>query len=152
MAGRLPGEGPARLGPVTLPAGLPITGHGGDQVAWATVDPVPESGRIWAALSGLHPQTGLVPIQLDGLRGDTNRPWDAGAFARPEDPRQADALDAGAVLEGLWRDWLPPPDEDDPEWAEMRAPFTREFPGVAEPVQMTLTPAERLQALDSVLP
>jgi hypothetical protein len=62
---QLPDEGPARLGPVTLPAGRLITGYGGtDHVAWATVDPVPESGRVWAALSGLHPQTGLVPIQL----------------------------------------------------------------------------------------
>ena len=73
------GEGPARLGPVTLPAGkLIMDSVPGEPVAWATVDPVPGSGRVWAALSRLHPQTGLVPIQLDGLHGDTRRPWDDG--------------------------------------------------------------------------
>lgn len=41
------------------------------------MDPVPESGRVWAALSELHPRTGLVPIQLDGAD-----------FVRPEDPRE----------------------------------------------------------------
>jgi hypothetical protein len=85
VRGRLPGEGPARLGPV--PPGKLIGGHAGrDRVAWATVDPVPESGRVWAALSELHPQTGLVPIQLDGLGGDTRRPWDDGDFIEPADP------------------------------------------------------------------
>jgi Domain of unknown function (DUF4253) len=152
VTGRLPEEGPVRLGPVTLPAGRPITGDGGQHVAWATVDPVPESGQVWAALSELHPRTGLVPIQLDGLDGDPCIPWDTGAFVRPEDPRQADGLDAATVLGDLWRDWLPPPDEDDPEWAGFRAPFAREFPGLAAPEQVALTPAERRQALDSVLP
>jgi hypothetical protein len=153
VKGRLPDEGPVRLGPVTLPAGRLITGYGGrDHVAWATVDPVPESGRVWAALSELHPQTGLVPIQLDGYGGDTRRPWDDGDFTRPEDPREADGLDAGAVLEDLWRDWVPLPDQDDPELMEMRAPFTLEFPGLAAPERVTLTPAERQQALDVVLP
>ena len=38
-----------------------------DHVAWVTTDPVPDTGRIWAALSGLHPRTGLVPIQVDDV-------------------------------------------------------------------------------------
>jgi hypothetical protein len=60
--GRLPEEdGPVRLGSVTLPAGKLIMGNlPREPVAWATVDPVPDSGRVWAALSELHPQTGLV--------------------------------------------------------------------------------------------
>jgi hypothetical protein len=113
--GWLPDEGPVRLGPVALPPGRLITGNiEGDHVVWATVDPVPESGRVWAALSELHPQTGLVPIQLDGLRvdtlfpsdrrglpGDALRPWDNGEFDRPEDPREADGLDAGALLRDM---------------------------------------------------
>jgi hypothetical protein len=82
--GWLPDEGPVRLGPVALPPGRLITGNiEGDHVAWATVDPVPESGRVWVVLSELHPQTGLVPIQLDGLYGDTRRPWDDGEFIEP---------------------------------------------------------------------
>ena len=162
--GRLPDEGPARLGPVALPAGRLITGRlEGHHVAWATVDPVPGSARVWAALSELHPQTGLVPIRLDGLRGDTMaprlrvgigpdglRPWDNGELGRPENPREADGLDAGAVLHDMWNRWVPPPDEDDPEWIEMRAPFTRQWPGLAAPERTPLTPAELEQALDSV--
>src|SRR5260370_337030 len=95
--GALPGEGPARLGPIMLPAGKLITGDGGRNIAWATKQPVPESGRVWAALTELHPQTGLVPIQLDGLRvdtmhpsdrrglpGDALRPWDNSEFVSSE--------------------------------------------------------------------
>jgi hypothetical protein len=165
IKGRLPGEGPVRLGPVDLPAGKLINGNlGPDHVGWATVDPVPGSGRVWAALSELHPQTGLVPIQLHGLRidsmfpsdrqglpGDALRPWDNGEFAKPWDPREADGLDAGALLADLWRVsvW---PDEDEPEPMGQWAPFTQEWPGLAAPQRTALTAAEREQALDVVLP
>jgi hypothetical protein len=151
VKGQLPDEGPARLGPVTLPAGRLITGYGGtDHAAWATVDPVPEPGRVWAALSGLHPQTGLVPIQLDSLDAGTRRPW-GGDFLKPQDPREADRLDAGALLENLWRGsvW---PDEDDPETMQRWAPFTLAWPGLAAPEPTPLTLAERQHALDVVLP
>jgi len=113
----------------------------------------------------LHPQTGLVPVQLDGLRadslfpgdrqglpGDALRPWDNGEFSRAEDPREADGLDAGAVLQSKWRRWVPPPRYDDPEYIEMRAPFTLEWPGLAAPERTPLTPAEQQKALDVVLP
>lgn len=154
VKGQLPGEGPARLGPVTLPAGRLIAGCGGsDHIAWATVDPVPESGRVWAALSGLHPQTGLVPIELDSSDEDLGLPPDGGEFLalEPEDPREADRLDAGAVLENLWRGsvWA---DEDDPEAMQRWAPFTLPWPGLAAPGPAPLTPAERQHALDVVLP
>ena len=154
VTGRLPDEGPVRIGPVTLPPGMLVTGwHGGDHhVAWATVDPVPGSGQVWAALAELHPQTGLVPIQLDGLSGDTRRPWDNGEFVLPENPRDADSVDVGAFLKSGWRCWVPPPDEDDPEWIEALRPFTREWPGLAPPGRTPLTPAERRHALDVVLP
>jgi hypothetical protein len=138
---------------VTLPAGKLITGNlDGEHVAWATVDPVPGSGWVWAALSGLQPQTGLVPVQLDGLGGDPRRPWDNGEFIEPADPREADGLDTGAVLRFNWRAWLPPPSWEDREYIQMRAPFTREWPGLAPPESTPLTPAERQQALDMVLP
>jgi hypothetical protein len=151
--GRLPGEGPARLGPVALPAGKLIAGHlGRGHVAWATAGPVPRSGRVWAALSELHPQTGLVPIQLDGLGGDTSRPWDDGDFIEPTGPHEADGLDAGAVLRFDWRAWVPHPRRDDPELMQMRAPFTLEWPGLAPPERTPLTPAERRHALDVLLP
>lgn len=151
--GRLPDDGPARVGPVALPAGELVMGNlPAEPVAWATVDPVPDSGRVWAALSGLHPQTGLVPIQLDGLYSDARRPWDYGEFLSPEDPRAADGLDAGALLEDLWNEWVSWPAEDDPEWVERRAPFSLDWPGLAAPERTPLTPAERQQALDVALP
>ncbi|MGI8451338.1 MAG: hypothetical protein ACR2MP_29960 [Streptosporangiaceae bacterium] len=46
----------------------------------------------------------------------------------------------------------PYPRYDDPESIETRAPFTLEWPGLATPERTPLTPAERQQALDSVLP
>jgi hypothetical protein len=165
VKGRLPAEGPARVGPVALPTGKLVTGNSGlDHIAWVTVDPVPESGRVWAALSELNPQTGLVPVQLDGMRvdslfpsdrqglpGDALRPWDNGEFHMPQDPREADGLDVGALLENLWRGavWA---DEDDPEAMQRWAPFTLQWPGLAAPGRTPLTPAERQQALGVVLP
>jgi Domain of unknown function (DUF4253) len=139
VAAGLPDEGPVRIGPVDLPAGRLITGYG-DHVAWATADPVPGSGRVWAALSTLHPQTGLVPIQLDD-----------GGFIEAEDPREADRVDVGALLENLWRGsvWA---HVDDPEAMRQWTPFTLEWPGLAAPQRSSLTPEERQRALDVVLP
>ena len=127
-----------------LVGGYPGTGH----VAWATVDPVPGAGRVWAALSGLHPRTGLVPILLDGHDGNAGRPLD---LFKPEDPGEADGVDIGALLENLWRGsvWA---DEDDPEEMERWSPFTLEWPGLAPPEAAPLAPAEREQALDVELP
>jgi Domain of unknown function (DUF4253) len=100
----------------------------------------------------LHPHTGLVPIQLDGLGGDTRRPWDDRDFLEPADPREADGLDAGAVLRFDWRAWVPHPLHDDSELMQARAPFTLEWPGLAPPERTPLTPADRRHALDVVLP
>ena len=95
-----------------------------DHVAWVTVDPVSESGRIWDALSGLHSQTGLMPIQVDGCASFVFPRWQGlpamrcvpgNLSPRTEDPREADALDVGALLENRWRDGRP--DEHDPGWS-----------------------------------
>lgn len=63
-------------------------------------------------------------------------------------------LDAGALLQDLWDDWVSWPDEDEPysEAIERRAPFSLVFPGLAPPEHTPLTPAERDKALDEVLP
>lgn len=151
--GKLPGEGPVRFGAVSLPAGKLIEAIQPTRtVAWATDDPVSGSGRVWAALSGLHRQTGLIPIQLDGLPGPVFRPWDNGEFTVPVDPREADGLDTSGVLERRWDGWLPWPEEEGPEEAEMRVPFTRAWPGMAAPESVSLTLATREHALDVVLP
>lgn len=150
--GRLPDEGPVRLGPVALSAGRLIPGYGGaGHVAWATVDPVPESGRVWAALSELHPETGLVPVQVDSLDADIGCPWDGRDFLEAGDPHEVDRMDVGALLENLWRGsvWA---DVDDPEAMQRWAPFTLEWPGLAAPEPAPLTPTEMQRALDVVLP
>jgi hypothetical protein len=128
--GQLPGDGSVRLGPVTLSWGRLIRAHGGEgeAVAWATDDPVPDPGRVWAALSVLHPQTGLVPILLDGLEGDTRQPWDEGEFSDPLNLSGIDRLDPGQVLGRLWAsslDTLSEGEQEDPDFTWLRAPFTR---------------------------
>ncbi|MGD0702340.1 MAG: DUF4253 domain-containing protein [Trebonia sp.] len=139
----LPEDGDLRLGPVTLPAGRRIRaarGSGGP-VAWATLQPIPDPGSVWAALSAARQETGLVPILLSGLGGDpqdTRRPWDNGEFDAPADVTQLERLDAARVLREMWdgaacegddEDWEE--DEEDEEMVAMRAPFSRQFPGLA---------------------
>jgi hypothetical protein len=86
--GRLPGEGPLRIGSVTLPAGVHIvSGYGmGQPAAWATVQPVPEPAETWAALSAAHPQTGLVPFLLEGMAADRAVPSGRGMRANSKIP------------------------------------------------------------------
>ncbi len=138
----LPGEGPLRIGSVALPAGVHIvSGYGTRQpVAWATIQPVPEPDKIWAALSAAHPQTGLVPFLLEGLEGgaadpgSTQRPWDEGEFEDPADSAELDRLDAEALLESWWNSRLEPLAEghaEDPVHILVRLPFSRRFPGLA---------------------
>lgn len=150
VEGRLPAEGPVRLGPVDLPAGRLVTaGFGsGGPVAWVTNDPLPEPGRVWDALSQASPRTGLVPFLLSGLHDDTVRPWDEEEFEDPDDPARADDLDPGDVLADMWQNRLPGPHED----TEDLAPFGRPFPGLAPEEHMALISARRLRALDSLPP
>ena len=72
----VPADGELRIGSIRLPAGRRIrAGHGsGGPVAWATTEPVPDAGRVWAALSEAHAQSGLVPVLLAGTGGDPERP------------------------------------------------------------------------------
>jgi hypothetical protein len=58
----IPGDGNVRIGPVSLPLGRQVRAGGGGPVAWATTEPVPDAGRVWAALSGQHAQSGLAPF------------------------------------------------------------------------------------------
>ena len=52
--------------------------------------------------TGGHPRTGLVPVQVDGSPG---RGWDPLNLSGTEDPREADGLNAGTLLDQMWRDW-----------------------------------------------
>jgi Domain of unknown function (DUF4253) len=154
-ASSLPGEGELRIGPLTLPAGRHvIASYGsGEPVAWATVQPVPDPGRIWATLSAARQETGLVPFLLEGLDpGSTQRPWDDGEFNDPAPIRKLDRLDAGQVLQSSWDEQMPPEGEEDndpstAEYVAQYAPYSRQFPGLAPAENRQLSPGQ----LDQVL-
>jgi hypothetical protein len=144
---RLPEDGELQLAGVSLPAGRRIhTGHGsGAPVAWATIEPVPDAGRVWMALSEVHAQSGLVPVLLSGVGGDPERPWDTQEFRDPDDLTELDHLDAADLLREDWRQQTTEYDnydEEDEEYqdddfarsiAEDVAPFSRrQFPGLAQ--------------------
>jgi hypothetical protein len=154
----LPEDGELRLGPVTLPAGRRITSAlSGDPVAWATIQDVPDAGRVWADLSAAHSQTGLVPFLLAGLDETTARPWESGEFDDPADVIQLDHMDAASLLKNLWDgkthegdedEWGEDEDEDFVEAIEEQiAPFSRQFPGLAPAIGEQLEPGQ----LDDVL-
>jgi hypothetical protein len=146
----VPADGELRIGAIRLPAGRRIrAGHGsGGPVAWATTGPVPDAGRVWAALSEAHAQSGLVPVLLAGIGGDPRRPWDTQEFRDPDDLTELDHLDAAELLREDWRrqtteyDDYDEEDEEDEEYqdddfarsiAEEVAPFSRrQFPGLAQ--------------------
>jgi hypothetical protein len=152
----LPDEGELRIGSIVLPAGKQV--HAGFDpavpvVAWVTGQAVPDAGRVWAALSAAHPDTGLVPFLLGSLPGYPARPWDTGEFCTPVDPAPLDRMDAAQVLGDMWDDEMPSDeeeDEDDEEWAAMRAPFSRQFPGLAPPEDTPLSPQQLDQVLSSL--
>jgi hypothetical protein len=159
----VPEDGELRLGPVTLPAGKrirPAYGSGGP-VAWVTLQPIPDPGRVWAALSAARRETGLVPILLSGLGGDpqdTRRPWDDGEFDAPADVTQLERMDAASVLREMWdasayegddEDWE---EDEDEEMVAMRAPFSRQFPGLAPGEGTSLSQDEIQDVLTSLRP
>ena len=62
MTAEVPADGPLRLGSVQLPVGRRISEwHDAPPRLWATIQPVPNAGQMWRALTDMHPGTGLVP-------------------------------------------------------------------------------------------
>jgi hypothetical protein len=157
---RSPEPGVLSIGPVSLPAGKLVNAvrerprpgerYLREPVAWVTVNPVPNPGQVWAALSEAHQQTGLVPILLDGLENhDPRRPWDTEEFGNPPDPREADAVNVAELIQEWWSGSLPSKEDmaDDEEVRQTWAPFHDRFPGLAPPAHGSLTLAEREWAL-----
>jgi hypothetical protein len=148
MTSSLPDDGALRIGPTSLPAGIRIrAGYGsGEPVAWATLQSVPDAGRVWAALSAEHAQTGLVPILLKGLDETTSRPWDEHEFEDPADVTRLDDMHAASVLGEMWDGTAyevgfedADEDEEDEIVVAMRAPFPKQFPGLAPAADAALT-------------
>jgi Domain of unknown function (DUF4253) len=101
--GVLPADGELRLRSVALPAGRQIACLcSGDPVAWATIQDVPDVGRVWAALCDARQQTGLLPFLLAGLDDTATRPWDSGEFEPLADTAELDHIDAADVLKERW--------------------------------------------------
>jgi Domain of unknown function (DUF4253) len=156
----LPADGELELGPVRLPAGKRVgAGYGsGGPVAWITLDKVPQAGRVWAALSRAHLETGLVPFLASGLDKTTERPWDQEEFDDPADVTGLGDMDAAVLLQEWWDGSTSEAEEgeeyqEDPEFAEYIeqaiAPFSRQFPGLAPALHESLTPEQLRQALGS---
>jgi Domain of unknown function (DUF4253) len=153
--GELPQEGELQLGSVRLPAGTWVRAGFEDRVpvAWVTHQAVPGAGRIWEALSALHPATGLVPFLLGSLSGEPSRPWDSEEFAAPSDPALVGHMDAAEVLAEMWDGEMPSDEEEEEDeyWRQMHAPFSKQFPGLAPTANAPLTSTE-LNAVLGTLP
>jgi hypothetical protein len=156
----VPADGPVRLGSVQLPDGRQLWDRYFDPswsdqpddgpLLWATNGPVPDAPRVWQVLTGMHPDTGLVPILL-AFMGDEHegRPWDEGELDARCDLAAVDRLDAASVLAEVWAAQTPSPDqvEREPDLADWFAPFGLEFPGLAPRQDQELSGAELDAAL-----
>jgi hypothetical protein len=160
MTSGLPEDGELRIGSMALPPGRRLkAGYGsGAPVAWATLQPVPDAGRVWAALSEAHSATGLVPFLLKGLDDTTDRPWDQEEFEDPADVTQLDRMDAASVLREMWDGTAyevgfedADEEEEDEMVVAMRAPFSKQFPGLAPAADGPLS-QDQLTAALSALP
>ena len=111
------------------------------------------SPEVWQMLTGMHHDTGLVPILL-GFTGDDHegRPWDEGELSQRCDLAAVDRLDAASVLAEVWAAQTPSSDEveREPDLADWFAPFGLEFPGLASGQDQELSGAE-LAAVSSAL-
>jgi hypothetical protein len=98
-------------------------------VVWLTDAPVADAGELLYRLRVSSAQIGLVPVLLEGMESEPNRPWDDKEFS-PTDPRRTDHFDAAHALEEMWSRSVNPEDEE--SLVPVR-PFDLEFPGLAVP-------------------
>lgn len=94
---------PAQVGPVALPAGKrQLAGHTGQLVAWATVEPMPDAGRTWLALSAVSADTGLIPALLEPVPPIPEDPEPYFGFYWPVDVALLDQVSAESLLAWGW--------------------------------------------------
>ena len=134
MSGSLPADGEASVAGVRLPAGKRVwpdgaPGRSPQPALWVTGE-FGDAAGAWLALRQRLGGTGLVPLLLSGLRGEPGRPWESGELGPPASGALA-GLQAPALLRDGWDMHVPGPDEDEEETAELLAPFSRSFPGMA---------------------
>jgi hypothetical protein len=153
VSGSLPADGEASIAGVRLPAGKRIwagrrSGRSQDPALWATGE-FGDAVGIWIALRERLAGTGLMPLLLSDLPGDPGRPWESGEL-RPSDPGVLAGLDAPAVLRELWDRHVPVPEEDEAWTAEVLAPYSRAFPGLAPAVSGQVGAAQLSEAAASL--
>jgi hypothetical protein len=130
---------------VALASGRMVHGHEGDDedpALW--VSDGPASGELWAALHTAHERTGLWPLLLDSLHGDSRRPWDDGELWPADMSNPADA-DPEALLASWWTNNTSIDGDDLLSPTERRAvtaPFEQRWPGLATPLPVQDDPGE----------
>jgi len=153
VSGSLPADGEASVAGVRLPAGKRTgpegrSGRSPQSALWVTGEFADAAGA-WLALRERLGGTGLVPLLLSGLRGEPGRPWESGELDPPACGALAD-LEVPALLRDGWDSHVPCPEEDEQETAELLAPFSRSFPGLAPAASGLASPAGLEQAVASL--
>lgn len=146
----LPQDGELRLGQVNLPVGRRIGSFGDarEDAIWATTQAVPNAGRTWLALSDAHPRTGVVPILLNPTEEFQ------GFYEDPPSIAELDQIDITGLLRMMWNDKFQHDEaySDGPRLMQQRAPFSRDFPGLASREDTPLSPDHLDAALSSLPP
>jgi hypothetical protein len=143
----LPQDGAATVGPVDLPTGSRRYTDDDDQLAaWVTVEPMPDAGLAWLALSDAQAETGLVPVLLQADRPEQREPGqhELFGFYHRADPALLDEMSASDVLTAEWEAGLRFADSRS---AGDRAPYGDTFPGLAPAERVSLPPDELRRAV-----
>lgn len=152
----LPEDGEWRLGSVLL-SGRRVRAYKGtgEPVAWITDELVPNAGRVWRVLSEMATETGLQPVLHVAPRRPPEGWQPADDFGRPGDVDQIGRLNAEDILMREWAGRAV--NEEVPEGlaprfdpAELYAPFSRQFPGLAPRTEEGLATTEVLRVLDAL--
>ncbi|WDZ85204.1 DUF4253 domain-containing protein [Micromonospora cathayae] len=135
----------AALPPEALPPGRLVTPEVGGPPAYWLSDAPAEAYR-WTQLRRNHPETGLWPLLLTGLRSDEDRPWVVGEVS-PTRRSAPERHDPAELLAQWWHDGVTDEDEDDAELGEATAPFGRRWPGLAAPGEPQEPPGDSADGL-----
>jgi Domain of unknown function (DUF4253) len=136
----LPENGELQLGGVRLPAGHRVgTVDEPSPVAWVTLDPVPDAGQVWLALSGLAGQTRLQPVLIADSEPESY-------FYFPGDVAELDGLNAAEILKEMWRE------KASAKYPGPRYPLPLDFPGLAPGSESTVDSATITRVLDGLGP
>ncbi len=124
---------------VDLPAGRLGVPEEGTGRFWLSDGPA--SADLWVRLRQAHARSGLWPVFASESLGTPERPWVTGVAIPPRPVARIGNLDAGAVLEAFWREWIGDDELDDDTLAVLE-PFGRIWPGLAPATDSRQDPGE----------